>query len=34
MPSEVAYKVGFSSLAGFSRSFKKQFGYSPSKAKS
>ena len=32
--SEVAYKVGFCSLAGFSRSFKKQFGYSPSKAKS
>lgn len=31
--SEVGYKVGFSSLAGFSRSFKKQFGYSPSKVK-
>ncbi len=31
--SEVSYKVGFSSLAGFSRSFKKRFGYSPSKVK-
>jgi AraC-like DNA-binding protein len=28
--SEVAYEVGFSSLASFSRSFKKKFGISPS----
>lgn len=28
--SEVCYKVGFSSLAGFSRSFKRQFGFPPS----
>lgn len=30
--SEVAWKVGFGSLAGFSKSFKKQFGISPSEA--
>lgn len=29
--SEVAYAVGFSTLSHFSRSFKKQFGISPSK---
>jgi len=28
--SEVCYQIGFSSLAGFSRSFKKTFGVSPS----
>ena len=28
--SEVAYKVGFSTLTGFSRSFKNQFGVPPS----
>lgn len=30
--SEVCYKVGFGSLSGFSRSFKKQFGIAPSDA--
>lgn len=30
--SEVAWKVGFGSLAGFSKSFKKQFGIPPSEA--
>ena len=28
--SEVCYRVGFSSLAGFSRSFKNRFGVPPS----
>ena len=28
--SEVAYRVGFSTLTGFSRSFKNQFGVPPS----
>ena len=28
--SEVAYKVGFSTLTGFSRSFKNKFGVPPS----
>lgn len=28
--SEIAYAVGFSSLDGFSRAFRKQFGHSPS----
>lgn len=29
--SEVAYKVGFATLNGFSRAFKAKFGVSPSK---
>ena len=28
--SEVSYKVGFSTLTGFSRSFKNKFGFPPS----
>ncbi|MCE5346656.1 MAG: AraC family transcriptional regulator [Bacteroidales bacterium] len=32
--SEVAYKTGFSDVKYFSRLFKIQFGYSPSKHKS